>query len=377
MKKVVTMVGTSIFENYVREIDDQYLGNDMEDLKEKAAEEYKENDPRIKRIKSKLEKWISEFSESDKEELSAEIKSLVKLKERFKEDFEVYLLYSDTAMGKLAAEIIRDVLQNMEIFKDSEIKKPDCINNLQIQDNEKFIIGMNNLIHKFYDEIATSGWGDNVIINITGGYKATIPYLTILGQVNKSPIFYIFEDTDALIEIPYLPLDIKWDLFEKYEDLFLEFNKEGIIEREEELPYNVKKELEGLIEVEGKLLYLNSFGLIFWEKYKEKYFFYYASEETQREIEKQLNIKKILQTKFWDKQIREGKTELKNGHYVYDDGNNRYRIFYIEKDGRIYIYKTFEDYGDYRYYLENVKGETVKFEDIKANSKLWKIIKER
>ncbi len=377
MKKVVTMVGTSIFDNYRREVDDQNFKYDTEELKEKSAEEYKEDDVRIRRIKSRLEKWISQFTESDKEELSAEIKSLVKLKEKFKEDFEVYLLCSDTVTGRLAAEVIRDVLQYMEIFKDSEIKKPDCIKNLQVQDNEKFKVGMNNLIHKFYDEIATSGWGDNVIINITGGYKATIPYLTILGQVNRSPIFYIFEDTDALIEIPYLPLDIKWDLFEKYESLFLEFNEEDIIEREEELPYNVKKELEGLIEVAGKIVRLNSFGVIFWEKYREKYFFYYASEEAQREIEKQPNIKRILQTKFWDKQKRKEKEKLKNGHYVYDDGDNSYRIFYIEKDGRIYIYKTFENHDRYEQYLEKVKGETIKFEDIRANSKLWKVIKER
>mgnify|MGYP001001031091 CR=1 FL=1 len=43
-------------------------------------------------------------------------------------------------------------------------------------------------------------------INITAGFKGTVPYLTILGQVFKIPLQYVFERSDNLITIPPMPI---------------------------------------------------------------------------------------------------------------------------------------------------------------------------
>ncbi|MBF0453130.1 MAG: hypothetical protein HQK75_20685 [Candidatus Magnetomorum sp.] len=42
----------------------------------------------------------------------------------------------------------------------------------------------------------------------TGGYKALIPYLTIAGIIYKKPVYYIYEDSEVLLELPPPPLSV-------------------------------------------------------------------------------------------------------------------------------------------------------------------------
>ncbi len=159
---------------------------------------------KINNIKKEISKWIDK--EKDKFNISAEVKSLKKISDELKEDLEVYLLASDTVLSRLAGEILQEFIP--KIVPKCEVKKLEIIKDLQIWYRKDFNKGMSNLISKIY-EISGEYW-DNVVINITGGYKATIPYLTILAQINNCPIYYIFEDTDALIKIPNIPFSKDW-----------------------------------------------------------------------------------------------------------------------------------------------------------------------
>lgn len=79
MKKIITMVGTSLFENYKIQQSDTNFNNDYEYLKEKEANEYVDNSMRVIDIKNKINKWLKEINYTP--DACAEIKSLVKLKE--------------------------------------------------------------------------------------------------------------------------------------------------------------------------------------------------------------------------------------------------------------------------------------------------------
>ncbi len=46
------------------------------------------------------------------------------------------------------------------------------------------------------------------VIIPTGGYKAIIPYLTIASVLYKQPAYYIYEESEALLELPAPPLSI-------------------------------------------------------------------------------------------------------------------------------------------------------------------------
>jgi len=372
MKKVITMVGTSLFEDYLEKQNDTNFKNAYNDFKNNKIEAKGLDEETNRRIN--IEKGLNENYFKNNQNISAEIKSLIKLKEELKENFEIYLLYSDTALSRLAAEILQNALScYYDEFKNCSIPSPKKIEGLQIWNRDEFNKGMVNLINTI--ENISKGYWRNIIINITGGYKATIPYLTLLAQINECPIYYIFEATDALIKIPYFPIDIKWDIFRQFWDFFEKIAHPNSINRNE-LNENVIKNCISLLteeKIDNKLyISLNPLGEILWRRYKSGFFIFYAPEEIYREIQGQSNIKRILIDKFCKSEKRKNKTEVKNGHYVYDEGDNPYRIFYFEKEGKIYIYKTFENHNEYEDYLGKVRFDKNFIEQIKNQSKIYK-----
>lgn len=280
MKKIIMTTGTSLFENYMEDRkDDINFRNYVEDLMDRDGEEYDTEKSRTHYLNNKINEWLK--NKTDKTNASAEIKSLVKLKEELKDDFEIYLLCSDTVLSRLAGEILKEKLSDIQSLNPYHIY---CykIDNIQVKNMERFKYGMCNLINRIY-HIAASYWA-NIVINITSGYKATIPYLTILAQVNKCPIYYIFEGTDALIKIPYIPQDINWKVFEENENFFMRLERTKI----EEIPsgINYREEVESLIERVDNLISLNPLGITLWEKYKERYDIFYISEIVDDYIER-------------------------------------------------------------------------------------------
>jgi len=127
MKKIITMVGTSLFEDYLENHSDDSNFIDayehFEDNKIKADELDREPERR-----GNIERSLRESYFKNNQNASAEIKSLIKLKEELKEDFEIYLLFSDTAISRLAAEILYKVFSEYKpynVIKDYEIKEPN------------------------------------------------------------------------------------------------------------------------------------------------------------------------------------------------------------------------------------------------------------
>jgi len=299
MKKIITPVGTSLFENYIESgradtnFKTVYMG--FKNNKERADKLDKEKN-RIKEIKKVFNE---EYFRDNNINASAEIKSLIKIKEKLKEDeLEIYLLYSDTALGRLAAEIIEEFLPLYDDFGKAEIKIKK-IENLQIWDKKDFKKGLINLILTI-DKIAGGDYQD-LIINITGGYKATIPYLTILAQVNRLPIYYIFEDTENLIEIPYIPIDVNYSIFEKHKDLFKKLEKEKITEIPKGISEEERKDIVSLLEEAQPYYSLNPLGIILWEKYKRNNESFYISDlvynYTKDNQKKDIFEKSILELK--------------------------------------------------------------------------------
>ena len=48
-----------------------------------------------------------------------------------------------------------------------------------------------------------------VVLNPTGGYKALVPYTVLVGMLKRVPCRYIFEQSDALLELP--PLQVEFE----------------------------------------------------------------------------------------------------------------------------------------------------------------------
>ncbi|GIX42795.1 MAG: hypothetical protein KatS3mg129_2528 [Leptospiraceae bacterium] len=279
MKKIITPVGTSIFTNFLfGRYKDKIEGfNDIyKPIARKSVGEWDNYKEIIEKIKREISIAIKGLSFDDLINISAEIKSLYQIYKELKDkDLDIYLLCTDTIDSKLAAEIVKNILEDIKAkekinFNNIHIR---IISSLNINSRNEFNKGMGNLIAEIYS-IANDYW-DNVIFNITGGFKATIPYLTILAQINRCLIYYIFEGEDALIHIPVIPLKQEYDYspLVVYKDI-LEKLDQGITNKDEfEKIKNSEffKDFGNLIwidEVDG-LMELNPIGKIIYEKMKQ------------------------------------------------------------------------------------------------------------
>lgn len=242
MKNVITSVGTSLFTNYmdkdIRRILDttENIEEEFGYLKNKDSSEYLNNRYYIKKIKKVLtNNWIVGIHKIDNEwtvekeisncDASAEIKSLIKIQKECNTKINVELICTDTILSMLSAEIIKENINkiNSNIIVENEIH---VINGLQINDYRNFTQnGLQNLFRTL--ETLTYKDCDHDILNISGGYKAIIPYLTIYGQLYNIPINYIYEESDMLIKIGRLPIQFDMFFAERYYPYIMEPNIYG------------------------------------------------------------------------------------------------------------------------------------------------------
>ncbi len=294
MKTLVTPVGTSLFTNYLdKNSNDETSKSYYDTIKKRPASEWGDYESEI----NDLKRVSLSFIGMSGVQASAELQSIAKIRCELNEELKVRLLASGTIASRLAAEILADntladntvtpVLgSGVRVEFDSE---KDVIKGLQVEDPKAFSNeGMTNLIQKIDQE--ASGYWPKLAINITGGFKATLPYLTILAQLKHIPLYYNFEDTDSLIKIPQAPLVIDWGLIERYSDILMQIDKgvEGNWPKFKKRHYQAVQNLEAFIEVDDKDALLSPIGTIFWEEY-QNYFVvelpggsYYGYNSTDR-----------------------------------------------------------------------------------------------
>jgi putative CRISPR-associated protein (TIGR02619 family) len=207
MKKVISTVGTSFIENYEKTTQD-YLtdGNTLKKPVRNFDDAYYDGNV------TELLSWASKCAP---EKISAELASIVKLSETYKEEqIEVYLLSSDTASSYTCA------LAAKKYFEDNNnisVKEVTVIENLRLENLTIFNLGKDNLIREISKLIDKAEPGNdrkkwkevskNFIFNVTGGYKGIIPILTILSQLYECEIIYKFEESDGLLKIPRIPIN--------------------------------------------------------------------------------------------------------------------------------------------------------------------------
>lgn len=381
MKTIITTVGTSLFENYMREEiqNDLFIANNeayqsirdhhkrLRDNTQSAGEYTEANHQTdIKHIKETINDfWFPSITKRNKqwafetdtlnEYASAEIESILAIQREVDEPVEAYLLATDTVLSRLASELISIWFEQYGNSQLSVKFNPnqDIIKDLQIEDTTRFKAGLVNLNTRYY-QIAQEQIFEYIVINVTGGYKGIIPYLTILGQINKSPIKYIFENTGILITIPQIPIQLNEELFEKYWEVLVTLENDMLNSTNH---YQLIQDLGGCFEIDKKGDFMfNYLGDALWSRYKSKFFIFYAPDDVWKAIQDRDEIKDVIERKFCIKQMRKNKTGPKLSHQtVYDDGNNPIRVFYFEENSRLHIYKVFGDgqYNDYDGFWRN------------------------
>lgn len=224
-KLIITPVGTSLLTHLIEE--NKNLKNHVDTLANETSAKKSNFKDEYRILSEKGFNRIKGMDLSKKDVLkksSAEIKSLTKMKVGENKNDVVYFLSSDTLLGELCA----DVLSKFYVEKRIEIKEISgklykVISDLQVFDSDKFRkTGIKNYIEEVTKIINKPNNRNNyeIILNATGGFKAIVPYTTLLGMIFSIPIIYIFEETENIIKLPPVPLKYDYELFSKYREKF-------------------------------------------------------------------------------------------------------------------------------------------------------------
>lgn len=179
---------------------------------------------------SQIDSILNDKKDSSKlakiSQISAEIKTIYKFLEKLNllekikqnitiENVKVYLFPTFTYISYISALLIRHILIKYFNFKNENIKFVITKNLKKANDNDFAKLGLPEFISNMTDVIKKNINDSNIYIIPTGGYKALIPYMVVLGllfNTNENPIKinYIYEDSDSLLELPLLPININF-----------------------------------------------------------------------------------------------------------------------------------------------------------------------
>ncbi len=247
---IITTVGTSIFTNFNKKEVKQAFDNvqherkykdgvRLDDLENDDAQSYDEDI--YEALEKKIEKyWLKDCSKQNGKwkyiensgsanlHASAEITSILKIAEKIKKKdkdatIEVKLLTTDTALSVSAANLICKYPFNKfgVTIQDFDPRK-DYIPSLGVypaegqNDSQYYDEGLQQLVERFIGDkgvIKQAKKGKikrKPALNFSGGYKAIIPILTIIAQLEDIPMYYIYEDSDYLMEVGNLPVNFDW-----------------------------------------------------------------------------------------------------------------------------------------------------------------------
>lgn len=198
---------------------------------------------------------------------SAELRSL--LKKNLTAQDVVEFVSSDTDKGRVCADVLAELIKS-EIGCETRVS---VIEGLQVNNPNVFRNqGVVNYLEHFLSVRKERRYTHKIIMNLTGGFKSIVPYSTIVAMVFGIPVFYVFEFSEQLIELPPLPISLDFTLMKKYQERFELLAAEGAIPEEHfyrGMNYEERQRIKLVVEQERRLVTLSGLGLIMWEAYGE------------------------------------------------------------------------------------------------------------
>ena len=360
MKFILTSCGLSMLTNYLKskyDIEPKEVYKRSNLRKDEIDKEFLE---KVENAVKSLKHEIVRYSNKELKRLSAELNALISFYRGSFDNKDFHLLFvTDTYLGEVVADILKTFLEKKGINAQKLIAK-----DLKTSSLEEFEMALSDVVKELsglFEDFKSNNY--EIVFNLTGGYKSVNSFLQTMATLWADRSIYIFEGSSELLEIPKLPLRLDEEIFEKYFDVFVKLERGEKLNEEE-----IKNIPSALIIKIGDEYSLSSWGEIVWQKYKRDNFRFYSTEEVVKDIRIMKNVRNILKNKF--PYNYSNKTEIKNGHYVYDDGNNPYRIFYFKEGSNFYIYKVFEDHDKYEKFLEKPFTEDFK-KEFKKKAKIF------
>ncbi len=363
-KVLINTVGTSILEGFLP-------SEEIRTLLNSAGSSEKDKNILFSRAQEFVNNKIQN-SAKNIGDISAEINCLNKI--GVQPGDYLYFLVSDTIDGELCGNLVtkfcRDYFQTECFVK--------IIPGLQVHDARLFEReGLNNFVEEVI-RIYERYRGYEVILNTTGGFKAVVPYTTLLGLVFGLSTYYIFERSNQLIKLPAAPINFDMDILKSLEPVIGEIKDDYMkLPRFLEvtgLQYNDLEKLSGAIVNEDGFVTLSPLGNLIYMRYLFKKGY---RVELSRQVRKKLQSGKYDVSTFRSIFSRmEDPVHLKSklhnevqGKNVdcdcYKGGNTGERVFYFLEGNTVKICDIFM-HDEYDHILQkgNVLRKNYFFEEI-------------
>lgn len=270
--KIFTTVGTSIITN----------DNQIANFGNFNDSSYFENWYAVKsEFDSRKNQWLLKLKEKAAQtDLSAEISSLLKIAEANQNDtFEVHLLSTDTLESAVCAWVIKQwFCENKKIGNHTQFTaihfdftEEHIVENLRVTNQKDYEQGFMTLIEAIDNLKAKKG----DILNITGGYKALIPILTLYGQLREMPLKYLYNESElknaVLVTVGNLPIGFDWAVIEALKPFVAQhFLDKPEMQKFGKNWYEEKEETNNTSPLYPVFRSLQQYGLILWNKDENK-----------------------------------------------------------------------------------------------------------
>ena len=335
MKKLLLIpVGTSLIEKGLIHSQDEEDNFDFTTLKK---EKNFQDDNLINKVIDILDTWDIQ-SELDKRNekdafiykgnpdwFPAEISSLLlflnkeekgitingtKINEKKDFNYKIKLLISDTPQSKFCARVIQGYFNSKlnNLIEDNDLIK---INSLT-EDGKKFNQGLKNLLTEVNSLVHSKEY-EEIIFNITSGFKGIIPYLTLAGMCYKNArIIYLYETSPVIVSVPKLPVgfDITaWNDNRTFLRILGEIN--DIYPDVDQLP--IYEEFKNLFEIQNKKPTMSPFGEFLNDEYEGR-----KKEKTLSEFGRGYILADLIQDKDKKEKLKKW---INNSHLIWYGDN--------------------------------------------------------
>lgn len=142
--------------------------------------------------------------------LPAEIASTIQIIRKFsasEDEVSVQLLVPDTGEAWLSSKVIKTILENVGFNVTNRVIEGFQMDNIDKLKNE----GIQNFVRSLNSIIPKQNHKNDLVFNITGGYKNFIPLITHISSFYQQDMYYAFEELvgrsygESIVTIPTIP----------------------------------------------------------------------------------------------------------------------------------------------------------------------------
>lgn len=258
---------------------------------------------------------------------------------------EVILLHTETEDGRICADAVAGLVANVWSYP----CRLEAIKGLQVSDPKDFRkTGVHNLV-RVLDRIRNERLERELVLNVTGGFKSVVPYMTLYGLIHRLDIVYLHETSNQLIHLPPIPISFDFERIGAFRDAIRTLQDREVMRLEEFdklIPPDLRGQMDwmrALIDEEDGMVSPSGLAALFFKEVDEHAVQVFISPEARQTLAASSGALRTQYLGMLDRVVdplwRDSKVHPVYGTdlTVYKPGNTSARMLAYLKGRRIYV----------------------------------------